>query len=71
MSGAGRIKQDASDDTIVVEIKDANKTFTLSAKDLFRSYVQAVQEGKEVGWVIQFRDPAIRVFIRVEPQGPS
>lgn len=53
-SGAGRIKEDASNDEKVVEFKDANKSFTLSAQDLLGTFQRAVRQGKDSVWVITF-----------------
>lgn len=53
-SGAGRIKQDASDETRIVEFKDANKSFTLSAVDLLDTFRRAMKQGKDSVWIIKF-----------------
>lgn len=53
-SGAGRIKEDASDEDYLYEIKDANKVFTLNAADLMTSFVRAVRQGKDSVWFIRF-----------------
>ena len=44
MSGAGRIKGDASTaDGAYVEIKDANKSYTLTGDDLKKAWTEAVR----------------------------
>lgn len=54
MSGAGRIKEDGSTDESLIEVKDANKSFSLSAADLLQSFKRATQQGKTAVWVIRF-----------------
>lgn len=54
MSGAGRIKEDASDEERVVEIKNASKSFTLNAADLNATFNRAVRAGKDSVWIIRF-----------------
>lgn len=68
MSGAGRIKGDAiTSDNQYVEIKDANKSFTLTAKMLHDSWVQAMKQGRTgVKWIIQFKDKPYRLTCRLE-----
>lgn len=46
MSGAGRIKRDASDAENLVEIKDANKTYSISATDMKSLHHEASIQGK-------------------------
>lgn len=53
-SGAGRIKEDASDEARVVEFKTANKSFTLSGDDLLGTFQRAVRQGKDSVWIITF-----------------
>jgi hypothetical protein len=53
-SGAGRIKEDASDETRVVEFKDASKSFTLNGADLLGTFQRAVRQGKDSVWIITF-----------------
>lgn len=53
-SGSGRIKEDASDEYALYEIKDAGKTHTLSSKSLETSFVRATRQGKESVWIIKF-----------------
>lgn len=68
MSGAGRTKGDAkSADGAYVEIKDANRTFTLSAEKLLKSWKESVRQGDEAcEWLIIFRDPPMTVRMTVE-----
>lgn len=54
MSGAGSIKGDGSDENRVYEVKDANKSFTVSLNDVITLYTQAAKRGKEGVLVIEF-----------------
>ena len=66
-SGAGRMKYDMSDDDTLLEMKDANKSFTISAayvEDLFRV---ATRQGKQAVLVIKFgNDIIIEAVVRKE-----
>lgn len=53
-SGAGRIKEDASDDNRLIEIKEAGKTHTLSAKELEVSWRRAVHQNKTSVRILKF-----------------
>lgn len=53
-SGAGRIKDDASNEDTIYEFKTANKSFTLNAKNLEATFMRASKQGKSGVWVIQF-----------------
>jgi hypothetical protein len=53
-SGAGRIKEDGSDEQTLYEVKDANKTFTLSGADLLQSYRRGAAQGRDAVWLIRF-----------------
>ena len=54
MSGAGRIKDDASNDDLQIECKDANVSFTLKSADLAATYSRAVTRGRDALWVVNF-----------------
>lgn len=54
MSGAGRIKRDASDQDQLVEIKDANKTYSISAADMKSLHHEASIQGKQPVILIVF-----------------
>lgn len=54
-SGAGRIKDDASDEHTVIEVKDANKSYTLNAKELLTLWKRAMQQGKDAQFVVYFK----------------
>lgn len=77
MSGAGSIKDDGSTHTVgaelledeVFEIKDCVKSFRLSAKDLRKSFVNAVRQGKTSVWLIYFTDQNFTAEVRLVPGG--
>jgi hypothetical protein len=54
-SGAGGIKDDASDDDTQYEIKDANKSYTLQASEVHTLWKRAVKRGKDAHFVIYFK----------------
>lgn len=53
-SGAGKIKDDASTDEAVVEIKDANLTHTVKGESLDHLLRRAISQGKDAEYVIYF-----------------
>ena len=55
-SGALRIKNDASNDTTLYEIKDANKTHTIKANEIQALWKEAVLSDKEAVYLIKFPD---------------
>ncbi|CAB4176761.1 hypothetical protein UFOVP978_60 [uncultured Caudovirales phage] len=56
MSGAGRIKRDASDSERLVEIKDANRVYQVSAADIKSLHHEASVQGKEAVFLIVFKN---------------
>lgn len=68
-SGAGRIKEDGSNGETVYEVKDCRKTYTLKAKDLRASFVNAVRQGKDSTWLIYFDDVNFTAEVRLVPGG--
>ena len=54
-SGAGLIADDSSDEATIYEIKDANKSHTLSGADLDALLRRAVAQGKSAEYVVFFR----------------
>lgn len=69
MSGAGSIKEDGSDAHNLYEVKLANKSFSLSAKDLKKTLVRAIRQGKQGVWLVYFSDADITAEIRLCPGG--
>jgi len=67
-SGALRIKHDASDDETLYEIKDANKSFTLTAEDLNTLWVRAARESKEPVYVVQYKYHGITATITINKE---
>lgn len=67
MSGAGRIKGDASTaDNAYVEIKDANRSYTLTGATLEKAWKEAVRDGHtECQFIITFTN-GYRLTGRVE-----
>lgn len=59
MSGAGSIKDDASNDETIFEFKDANRTHTLASRDLRALVVRAVRQGKDARYVVTFADGTV------------
>lgn len=53
-SGAGRIKDDGSDQERLYEVKDAVKTHTLKAEDLRSLRVRAAKQGKAAVYIVKF-----------------
>lgn len=62
-SGALRIKHDASDSEILYEIKDANKTYTLSGKELLELWKRSAMELKEPQFVVYFTEADLTATI--------
>tara|TARA_Y100000004_G_scaffold190646_1_gene248113 strand:- start:467 stop:685 length:219 start_codon:yes stop_codon:yes gene_type:complete len=67
-SGALRIKHDASDDESLYEIKDANKSFTLTAEDLHTLWVRAAREMKEPYYIVKYKHRGITATIHVHKE---
>ena len=64
-SGALRIKHDASDDEVLYEIKDANKSFTLTASDLHQLWKEASKQSKEPVFIVQFMHKGMRATMTI------
>jgi len=64
-SGALRIKNDASDDEVLYEIKDANKSYTLTAGDLHQLWKEAVKQDKEPVFIVQFMHKGMRATMAI------
>lgn len=65
-SGAGRIKDDGHDEDSIYEVKDANKTFVVNAKEMAALRKRAAQVGKQGVLVIKFPGFVMECFIRQE-----
>lgn len=64
-SGSGKIRRDASTENVVEEYKLAGKSFRLKGDELRASYLDAVSQGKESVWVIEFDHHGIEVEVRM------
>lgn len=64
-SGAGRIKDDGSSDTEVMEIKDVSKSHTLTGAALDILLRRAVRQGKEAVYIVNFRDAKVEATITI------
>ena len=53
-SGALRIKNDASDETILYEIKDANKVHNIKAVELLKLWKEATMADKDAIYLVRF-----------------
>ena len=63
-SGAGKIKFDGSNEDAIVEVKDANKSFTMNAAYLNSIYTTAIKQSKDAVLLIQFPDLTIECLIK-------
>ena len=63
MSGAGRIKDDASSETKQYEFKTVAKTHSLKGSDLLALFRRGVRQGKDPEYVIYFEDADITATI--------
>ena len=69
MSGAGRIKEDGSDEDNLYEVKWANRSFTLNSSDLRMSWQRAAREAKDSVWIVRFAN-GIDAIIHLEAGNP-
>lgn len=65
MSGAGRIKDDASTEGEQYEFKNVMHTHSLKGKDLLALFKRAVRIGKEPVYVVYFEDVDLTAEIRL------
>ena len=59
MSGAGRIKDDASTSEHLYEFKNVKTSHSLKGKDLLALFKRGVKQGKEPVYVVNFEDVGI------------
>lgn len=69
-SGAGRIKDDASTDWELLEVKDANRTYTLKGAELAPLHRRAAQQGKDATFIIYFTEADVTATITVTKGRP-
>lgn len=67
MSGAGSIKFDGSDEETLYEVKDAPTQYTLKSDELKSLWKQAMRQGKDPVFIIQF-ETGMRAVIEVEKE---
>ena len=66
MSGAGRIKDDASTDDTQYEFKNVSKSHTLKGRDLLALFTRAIRQGKDAEYVIYFEDADLTATITLQ-----
>lgn len=54
MSGAGSIKDDASNDEAIYEFKQANKTHVITASELDALFIRGCRAEKDAMYVVKF-----------------
>lgn len=64
-SGAGKIKDDASDADTIFEFKDVMKTHTLRGDALNGLFKRAAQQGKEAKYIVLFVEDGIEAEITI------
>lgn len=68
-SGAGNIKWDGSDEETLYEIKDVMTSHALNGGYLEKLFMDAVRQGKEAVYIVQFRKARIRLECRIYRDG--
>lgn len=63
-SGAGKIKDDGHDEDYLYEVKDANKTHSISALEIRNLRKRAAQQGKQAVYIIKFPGFTMECFVR-------
>lgn len=62
-SGAGNIKDDASNSDTIFEFKDVAKTHQLTGASLDGLFRRAVRQGKEAQYIVLFQDVGLEAVI--------
>lgn len=62
-SGAGKIKDDASNEETIFEFKDVMKSHSLSGAALDALFTRATQQGKEARYVVHFVEAGLEATI--------
>ena len=70
-SGAGSIKWDASNEEILFEMKDVDKSHTLNGQYLRKLKLDAIKQGKDASYIVTFNDAGIEVECRITMKGKS
>lgn len=63
MSGAGRIKDDASNEEKLYEFKNVSRTHTLKGRDLLALFKRSIQQSKEAEYVVYFEEEDLTATI--------
>lgn len=66
MSGAGRIKDDASNEESVFEFKNVLRSHSLKGKDLLALFIRAVRQQKVPVYIVYFEDSDITAEIHIK-----
>lgn len=64
-SGAGNIKDDASTDDAVLEIKDAMKSHTLQGAALDKLFRRATRQGKDAKYIVYFTETDLTATLTI------
>lgn len=64
-SGAGPVKDDGSTEDEVFEVKDANLSHTLKAKDLEALFRRAARQGKDAKYIVYFGSVGLTAEINI------
>lgn len=62
-SGAGKIKDDASNDDYLYEFKNVSRVHTLKGADLLALFKRSIQQSKEAQYVIYFEQENLTATI--------
>lgn len=62
-SGAGNIKDDASNDQTIYEFKNVSRTHTLKGSDLLALFKRSIRQQKEAEYVIYFQQEDLTATI--------
>ena len=64
-SGAGKIKDDGSTDTLQIEVKDAMRTHSIKGSDLLALFRRATRLGKQAEYVVYFTEADLTLTGRI------
>lgn len=65
MSGAGRVKDDASNEEHVYEFKNVARSHTLKGRDLLGLFKRSIQQGREARYVIYFEQEDVTATMTI------
>lgn len=64
-SGAGSIKHDGSTSELLIEVKDAKRSHSVTGDYLLELFKTAARQGKEARYVVHFKDAGVTLEARV------